>query len=87
MIEIYNVRYYMELGCGSDAWRIVCQAENHPVFGNSEVRPSTPISYDKELKTFQSASGNVYHINSFQMNESDFWEQMEKDSNKGYELH
>lgn len=86
MIELNNARYYMDLSCGGDTWRIIGEALNHPVYGNSEVQPSTPVSFDKLNQTFETASGKIYHVASFSMSEDKFWEQVEKDVlNKGYE--
>lgn len=88
MIELTNARYQMEFCGGGDSWRIMGDAINHPVFGDSEVQPSTPISCDKENKTFTTASGKVYHVTSFSMKEEDFWKQVEQDIDKGgYEIH
>jgi hypothetical protein len=87
MIELNHARYHMDLGCGSDTWRIIGEALNHPVYGNLEVQPSTPVSCDKSNRTFESASGKNYHVLSFSMPEDKFWEQVEKDIlNKGYEV-
>jgi len=86
IIEIENIRYFMSMGCGIDSWRIVGNAIDHPVYGYSEVQPSTPVSFNREEKTFKTYSGKTYKIVSFSMNEEDFWKALELSVvEKGYE--
>lgn len=88
MVNISDIKYIMDMGCGSDYWRILGYAENHPTNGTGEVFVSTPVSFDKEKKQFTTYSGREYQITSFGMPEEKFWEQMEKDiSNQGFEVH
>lgn len=82
MIEIWNVRYAMEMGCCIDVWRI------HGIVDGEARYPSTPRVFNKNNNSFRTASGNVYQIMSFDEPQDKFIAQMEKDIQKGsYEIH
>lgn len=77
---ICNVRYQMDLGCGGDSWRI------HGEVDGKTIMPSTPVSFDGYC--FETVSGSVYEIMSYQQNPESFREQITNDiRKKGYEVH
>lgn len=77
---IRNVRYQMELGCGRDSWRIFGEVDG------KTIMPSTPVSFDGYK--FQTTSGSVYEIMSYQQDPEQFDLQIRKDiRKKGYEVH
>lgn len=88
MIEIYNLRYFMELRGGGDVWKLVGDAPGHPNAIEGKICPSTPVSLDKENKIFTTYSGRQYKIMSFGENDAEVLAQIEQDIvNGGYEVH
>lgn len=84
MIELHNVRYLVEMGCGIDYWRLSGEAYGHPQYRDGErIWPSTPVSFDEEQLTFQSASGKSYQLCSFEVPKEKVIEQLKKDIKKG----
>jgi hypothetical protein len=82
MLSLYNVRFQVEFGCGSDTWRIFADC---PERSSNETLISTPIEYDSETDVIKTVSGSVYKIENY-VNKDKFIEEI-KDvlENKGYQ--
>jgi hypothetical protein len=79
-LNISNVHYMVDKGCGLDIWRICGTVD-----GKSKC-PSTPVFFDEESDVFKTISGSVYKIVSYQMNKEDFVKQIKKDLKIGFEV-
>lgn len=79
---MYDARYTMQLGCGSDVWRFQGTVDG-------ETRwTSAPVHYDRENRILTTRSGSKYQLVNFDGNEDQIVEQIEKDINKGgFEIH
>lgn len=80
-ILIEDAHYEMDMGCGGDLWRfsgtIVC---GHPYINpGKKVMTSTPLKFDEENLTLETASGRKYKILSFGVNREKTIEQIKKD--------
>ncbi len=83
MLSLYNVRFQVEFGCGSDTWRIFADC---PERSSQEILISTPVEYDPETDVIKTVSGSVYQIEDY-VNKDKFIEEVEKViKNKGYEI-
>ena len=89
MVRICDLRYEMELcgGAKNDIWRLVGEVEDHPNFPPGDtVKPSVPVSFDRENLVFKTHSGREYLIVSYK--DSSVLDQIEKDVLVGnYERH
>jgi hypothetical protein len=87
MIELYEVRYEMELRGGGDIWGLRGKVYHHPKFPNgSIIRPSTPVDFKEDV--FKTASGSLYKIMSYYGNPEEVKTQILKDIVCcGYEVH
>jgi hypothetical protein len=88
MIILENAQYVMELGCGSDVWRLYGNAYGHPKFPDGRgVFVSLPQSFDEITDEMTTISGSHYKINSY-IDREKVIEQIKKDIiSNGYEVH
>lgn len=81
--QLYNVKFMVEFGCGSDTWRIVGNCPEHPQANSlDQIMPSTPKSYDPETNIMKTISGSIYEIVSYG-NKEKFIEEINKCLEKG----
>ena len=88
MVILENAKYEMELGCGSDVWRLQGNVFGHPKFDDGKaVFVSTPVEFNEETNELTTASGRQYVIQSY-VERVKTIEQIKKDiEKKGYEVH
>ncbi len=88
MIILEKAEYAMNLGCGSDIWRLSGKVYGHPNFQDgSFVFVSTPTTFNEATNEMTTASGRQYVIQSY-VDRAKVIEQIKEDiANKGYELH
>ena len=83
--ELTNVSYSMQIGMGTDVWRILGTRED------GEVWISFPIDFDLLAGQIETAN-SIYEIKSWNPNskyiKEDFWQQLSSDmENGGFEVH
>lgn len=79
---LYDVRYLMDICGGGDVWRI------HGKYNGKYICPSFPVMFDEENDYFQTVSGSIYKIMSYNGDKRNFVHQIEKDMEKGgFEIH
>ncbi len=89
MVDLYEARYQMEMGCGSDSWRLYGVAIGHPQIKDGDiVMTSSPVSFDENGDILTTASGRVYKIVSYLDSRDKTIGQIKEDIKKGgFELH
>jgi len=78
-IQIFDLCYRMDMGCGYDVWRYQGYAPGHPTIVTGIVRPSPPASFDEETLILKTVSGRVYKVMSFDGNQQEIIEQIKSD--------
>lgn len=87
MVVLENWRYNVEMGGGTDAWKLNGEAYGHPNYEEGHrVWTSTPINFDPNSRILITASGRRYRLGVCAGNEREQIEYIMNDiANKGTE--
>lgn len=84
IVDIFEFRYLMQLGCGGDYWLPYGKVYGHPNFNDGhKVYTSTPVSFNEMDMIMTTASGRKYCIRTFESDPQKWIDQIKKDIANG----